>query len=217
LFTREATNQQYFPEWFIAGTGLSDTTAAGRLYDQQQWAHAFGVSPLWVTWSTVERSAGYRESHHGDPTMQKGDEGVLVNIYNSYFRWLFTGVHMAGPRLTPDTFAQGMINFPQTGGKPAAPLVYLTRSYPTGIKDFMEVWYSPSTRGPDERTQDGLGMVMKVDGGKRYLAGQWPTTDPKVFDTNGAAATSDNPPGGGDPPHEQDGHSHNTRCLSCSG
>jgi len=105
LFTREATKQQYFPEWFIAGTGLSDTTAAGRLYDQQQWAHAFGISPLWVTWSTVENSSGYRTAHHGDPTMQKGDEGVLVNIYVSYFRLLFFGLDLAGPKLTPDTFA----------------------------------------------------------------------------------------------------------------
>jgi hypothetical protein len=216
LFTREATNQQYFPEWFIAGTGLSDTTAAGRLYDQQQWAHAFGISPLWVTWSTVEKSTGYREAHHGDPTMQKGDEGVLVNIYTSYFRWLFTGIQMAGPKLTPDTFAQGMFNYPQTGGKAAAPLVYFNRAHPTAIKDFIEVWYSPNTSGVDERAESGLGMIMKVDGGKRYLPGQWPTTDPKVFDPNGAATTTDNPVGGGDFPHEQDGHTHTKRCLSCS-
>lgn len=216
LFTREATNQQYFPEWFIAGTGLSDTTAAGRLYDQQQWAHAFGISPLWVTWATVEKSTGYREAHHGDPTMQKGDEGVLVNIYNSYFRWLFTGIQMAGPKLTPDTFAQGMFNYPQTGGKAAAPLVYFNRAYPTAIKDFIEIWYSPTTQGNDERSESGVGMVMKVDGGKRYLPGQWPTTDPKVFDPTGAATTTDNPVGGGDLPHEQDGHTHTKRCLSCS-
>ena len=33
-----ATNQGYYPEWIITGSGLSDTTAAGRLYDQTQWA-----------------------------------------------------------------------------------------------------------------------------------------------------------------------------------
>ncbi len=51
LITGEATRQQYYPEWIISGSGLSDTTAAGRLYDQQQWKHAFGISPLWVTWA----------------------------------------------------------------------------------------------------------------------------------------------------------------------
>ena len=33
LITREMTRQQYFPENLITGSGLSDTTTAGRLYD----------------------------------------------------------------------------------------------------------------------------------------------------------------------------------------
>ena len=35
------------------------------------------------------------------------------------------------------------------------------------------------------------GYYMKTDGGKRYGPGGWPTTDPKVFDKNGAVAQSD--------------------------
>ena len=42
--TREATAQDYFPEWVIAPSTLVDTAAFGRTYDQEQWAHAFGVS-----------------------------------------------------------------------------------------------------------------------------------------------------------------------------
>ncbi len=45
-FTPEATNQDYFPEWIITGSALVDTTAAARGFDQEQWAHAFGISPL---------------------------------------------------------------------------------------------------------------------------------------------------------------------------
>lgn len=216
LITREATNQQYYPEWFIAGTGLSDTTSAGRLYDQQQWSHAFGISPLWVTWATKARSAGYRESHHGDPSLKPNEEGVLINIYRSYFQALFIGIHMAGPRLNPETFEQGMYNYPRTGGSAALPTVYSNRAYPTLIKDFIEVYYDPNVSGPDERTEQGNGMIMKVDGGKRYAPGEWPSTEPRVFNAAGAATVTDNPAGGGDPPHEQDGHTHNKKCLSCS-
>jgi hypothetical protein len=216
LITREATNQQYYPEWLIAGTGLSDTTSAARLYDQAQWRHAFGISPLWVTWATKNKSAGWREAHHGDANLKPDEEGVLINIYNSYFRILFTGIHLAGPRLTPETFAQGMFNFPKTGGSPARPTVYSNRAYPTLIKDFIEIFYDPNVAGPDERTEQGTGMIMKVDGGRRYLPGQWPTTEPNVFNRAGAATVTDNPVGGGDPTHEQDGHTHNKRCLSCS-
>jgi hypothetical protein len=216
LITREATNQQYFPEWLIAGTGLSDTTSAARLYDQQQWSHAFGISPLWVTWATKAKSSGYREAHHGDPTLKPDEEGVLINIYKSYFQALFIGIHMAGPKLSPQTFEQGMYNYPRTGGSAALPTVYSNRAYPTLIKDFIEIYYDPNVSGPDERTEQGNGMIMKVDGGKRYAPGQWPTGEPHVFNSAGAATVTDNPAGGGDPPHEQDGHAHNKKCLSCS-
>ncbi|MCU0261136.1 MAG: ABC transporter substrate-binding protein, partial [Ilumatobacteraceae bacterium] len=45
-FTREATAQEYRPEWIIAAPALVDTTAFARTYDQEQWAHAFGVTHL---------------------------------------------------------------------------------------------------------------------------------------------------------------------------
>jgi hypothetical protein len=215
LITKEASNQLYFPEWFMVGTGLSDTTSAGRLYDQQQWRHAFGISPLWVTWQTVAKSTGAREYHHGAPGTPPGDEGVLINIYRAGVQTLFRGIHMAGPNLNNQTFVQGLLAYPKTGGKPAAPLVFVTRQNPTEIKDFVEVFYAANATGPDERGNQGNGMVMKVDGGKRYDLGEWPTTEPRAFDLTGAIAVSDNPPGGGDPPHEQDGHTHKTRCLSC--
>ncbi len=43
-FTEEATAQGFFPEWIIAGTVFADTDVFGRTFDQEQWAHALGVS-----------------------------------------------------------------------------------------------------------------------------------------------------------------------------
>jgi hypothetical protein len=217
LITKEATRQQYFPEWFITGSGLSDTTSAGRLYDQQQWRHAFGISPLWVTWKSVATSSGYREYKHGDPNNELGEPGVLVNIYRAYFQTLWRGIHMAGPNLTNETFVRGELAYPPTGGAPRAPLVYFTREFPTEIKDFVEIWYKYDEQGPDEREQQGNGMIMKTAGGKRYKLGQW-TTDPTLaFNPSGAIAISDDPSLGGDSfDHEKDGHKHTKRCLSCA-
>jgi ABC-type branched-subunit amino acid transport system substrate-binding protein len=218
LFTKEASVQGYFPEWFITGFGLSDTTTAGRLYDQIQWRHAFGISPLWITWETVAKSGGFRARQHGTAT-SPDDVGVLINIYATYFGVFFNGVHMAGPILTADTFARGIQSYPPTGGKPGAPLVFWTRDFPTAAKDFTEVWYDWDRSGPDERgSRTTTGMMMKVDGGKRYKPGQWPTSNPKAFVQDGKElAVSDNPPGGGDPNHEQDGHTHTGACFSCAG
>jgi hypothetical protein len=218
FITRDATQQGYFPEWFITGSGLSDTTAAGRLYDQQQWTHAFGISPLSVLWQNVKLSGGYRAAHHGDPSMPDGQEGVLVNVYAAYVANMFLGIHMAGPILTPDAFAQGMYKYPKTGGTAAYPLVHFTRSEPSAVKDFTEIWYSGTQRGYDERSDNSQpGMMMHVATGKRYELGHWPATDPDVFDPAHAITNTDNPPGGFDPPHEQDGHKHKGDCLSCPG
>lgn len=216
LITGEATRQQYFPEWVISGSGLSDTTAAGRLYDQQQWKHAFGISPLWVTWATVSKSYGWREAHHGNPNLPNGQEGVLINIYASVPRLLFTGIHMAGPNLTAASFSRGMFAYPKSGGTPATPLQFFTRQFPTAIKDFMEIYYDGSKRGIDERGIEGSGMIMKMAIGKRYTQGQWTPEDTKAFNDPTAVAVSDDPALGGDPDHEQDGHKHTTKCLSCS-
>jgi hypothetical protein len=219
LITPEATRQLYFPEWIITGSGLSDTSAAGRQYDQRQWRHAFGITPLWVTWTEVAQSAGYREFHHGMPGMKPGDEGVLINIYRDPVQTLFTGVQLAGPHLTADTFAQGMLNYPRTGGIPAAPLVFRTRAFPTAIKDFAEVYYDANAQGKDERGEQGSGLVMKSNGGRRYMYGQWPVGIAQVFgDAASPIAISAAPPGGAtDPPHEQDGHTHKGACMSCAG
>ena len=171
LITQEATRQQYFPEWLILGFGLSDTTAAGRLYDQLQWRHAFGISPLWVTWAHVNRSGGYRAFHHGMPGMRPGDEGVLINIYATYAAWLFTGIHMAGPNLTADTFAKGMYSYPRTGGDVGHP----TRAVHVGrrrrrSRTSSRSGTTPTPRAPTSGRSRAPGMMMKSDGGKRYVA-----------------------------------------------
>lgn len=217
LITSEATRQAYFPEWIITGSGLSDTTSAGRLYDQNQWQHAFGISPLWITWTDPVKSYGYRQAHHGNPGLAKGDEGVLINIYSAIPRILFTGIQMAGPKLSSASFSQGMFAYPRSGGTPKTPLMFYTREAPMAIKDFVEVFYDRNKSGIDERGLQGNGMVMKAAGGKRYELGQWDASPTKAFNDPAAIATSDAPELGGDPDHEQDGHKHTGKCLSCSG
>lgn len=221
--TKEATRQAYFPEWFLSGTSLIDTSFFGRTYDQTQWSHAFGISPLWVFHVDVSTSSGYQAYHHAAPAgAKRGDEGVGINVYQAPVQLLFNGIHMAGPKLNADAFARGIASYPKTGGKAAAPLVYFTRQSPNAIKDFTEVFWDPQGSGKDETGKDGPGILMKAEKGRRYEAGQWEKKDPLVFgDAQGQAVyTDDNPPGGpATVPHAQDGHTHdyaNKACLSCN-
>lgn len=215
FLTQAATQQAYFPEWMVTGTALTDTTFFGRTYDRAQWDRVYGISPLWVFFTNVEISDGYREYHH----MRKdgSSEGVGVNVYRAPQQLLFIGVHMAGPNLTPQTFAQGMLNYPPTGATPSFPYVYFTQDNPAGIKDFTDVFWDPDGSGRDETGKDGVGILVKANLGQRYQLGQWPSEEPDKNEAN-AVFTTDNPPEGPNPEHEQDGHTHSDsqKCLSCA-
>lgn len=222
FFYEQATASTYFPEHFITGSLLMDTTFFGRTYDKKQWTNAFGISPLWVFFTNVRTSSGYRAYHHGDPGQAPGDEGVGINVRQAPLQLLINGIQYSGPQLTPQNFKTGFMRAPRVGGTVKAPLVYFTDNSPTAIKDFTEVWWNPSGSGLDETGKQGVGILQKSSGGQRYEPGKWPVTDqPTVFENDpNPVFTSDTPPETFD--HDADGHDHggwdepgHSACRSC--
>lgn len=215
FFTKGATEQQYYPEWLITGTALIDTTFFGRTYDQTQWSNAFGISPIPIFPDDgVSETAPYAEYHHMKDNSQPGDEGTQINVREPAFSLLFSGIHNAGPNLTPQTFAKGLWNAGVRGGQPAAVRVKFTPESYTAIKDFVEIWWDPTGRGKDETGKDGQGLMMKTNMGTRFPAGGWPKGDPPVFQQEGSVyAVSE----GARFEHDADGHKHSPdeKCRSC--
>lgn len=203
-FTFEATAQDYFPEWVVAASTLVDTTAFSRTYDQQQWAHAFGVSQLAVR-TDAERFGAYAiySWFTGEPPPADGTIGVT-----SPNPALFFAVTQAvGPNLTPATWRDAL--FEGTGTIPGITVPFLSYGekgyWPTfdyhGVDDATVFWYDPAATGPDELRRDGTGMYQFVDGGLRYLPGEWPT-ESKLFDPDGAVSFYEDPPPGEEPPSD---------------
>ena len=215
FLTKAATQQQYYPEWFVTGTALVDTTFFGRTYDQAQWSHAFGISPLPVPATKLADTAPYQEYFHGRGGGQPGDEGTQILVREPAFSLLFNGIHGAGANLSAQTLARGLQEAPAKGGPVGTVLVKLTPESYGVIKDFTEVYWDTTGSGKDEVGNDGVGRMLKTDGAKRYQAGQWPAGDPKVFNTEGAVYSVD---GKTYFDHAADGHSHppEARCRSCS-
>lgn len=222
FFYEQATALQYYPEHFITGSILMDTTFFGRTYDKKQWINAFGISPLWVFFKDVSTSSGYRAFHHGDTDQEKGDEGVGINVRQAPLQLLLNGIHYSGPQLTPQNFKTGFLRAGRVGGSVKAPLVYFTPDSPTAIKDFTEVWWDPDGLGKDETGKDGVGILVKSNGGQRYELGKWPeVAQPTVFENDPKPVfTSDTPPETYD--HDADGHTHgdwdqqgHEACRSC--
>jgi hypothetical protein len=205
LFTQEATRQAYFPEWIVSGgAGRNDTAVFGRTSDQAQWQHAFGISELWVRAAPALHDE-YRlhQWHFGrGPTAS----GLYRGIYDRPWM-LLTGIHLAGPNLTGQSFRDGLFKFRY---RQSQGLMTIRYSLGKGIKPWddyimydglVEVWWDPNTAGPDEYNNTAPGIYRFVDGGKRYGIGEWPTEEPHVFDSARAAGilpdfpAEDRPPG----------------------
>jgi hypothetical protein len=189
FLTDEATRQSYFPEWVQMGGNLVDTTFFGRTYDTAQWTHAFGISQLNILPPEMQHENWYQmewQTCHA-PTAR----AEYRIIYQP--QWVFyTAVHLAGSVLNPTTFRDALFSY-----KPAPVGVSsLYRSFGKhglwpavdyGVfDDTTEVFWDGNAFGNDEISKPGRGMYRYVNNGRRYLAGQWPRTEPRVFNNANA-------------------------------
>lgn len=199
FFSGEATRQLYGPEWILTGSALTDTSFFGRLYDQDQWAHAFGVSYLPARMPEALGTSYRLHTWHfnREPSAPNG-----YGLLQGPITLLFNGIHMAGPVLTPDTFRKGMEAMPVTGKGGITTIassfgdkgLWPWKEDPIAADDTTEIWWDRNASGEDERGVNGAGLYRYVDGGKRYLPGQWPTTEPKAFVTAGTVTIYQKPP-----------------------
>jgi hypothetical protein len=185
FLTKEATTQDYFPEWVVLGYAFTDTAVFGRQYDQKQWAHAFGVSLLpartaddidelgnLITWQTGQ-----------PPTAKTFRELVQAPLV------FFTGVHLAGPVLTATSFRAGLFRYPSASETVPTRLHLSWGRHDiwkgvdlTGSDDATVVWWDPDATGPDEVGRAGKGLYRYADEGARYLPGKWPTKPVGLYD-----------------------------------
>ena len=199
-FTKEATAQEYFPEWFISASGLVDTNAFARTYDQEQWAHAFGVTQGAVR--TDPTTFGYYAIYqwfNGEPPPAAGSIGV----FQPNPALFFAVAQAVGPNLTHETWKEALFGAATKKAVSQPFLSWGDELWPTpdynGIDDATEFWWDPTATGPDEIRKEGQGMYQFVDGGKRYLPGDWPTDD-KLFNDTAATEIYTTPPPGEEPP-----------------
>jgi hypothetical protein len=187
--TRAATSQNYYPEWIISGSALTDTAIFARTYDQQQWAHAFGISFLAAR--TDPKVSGsiylYHWFYGKNPPAKTGAATTTPDI-----TLLFVAVQATGPDLTPANLLAALFALPKPPEALTQPMIsfgnhgiWPQTSY-LGIDDATEIWWNPNAYGPDELNHLGKGLYEYVQGGKRYLPGHWPHVAPDVFTTKGA-------------------------------
>ena len=202
---RQATAQDYHPEWIISAYQYSDFPLFARGYDQTQWEHAFGISNLPPISSNFTSDAGAAVI---DPVQWYWGTGKGVTSATVFegLNWVMSGIMYAGPKLTPGTFRQGFFSVPAAGGAPSndpnsvqhgygktAGLPY--DEYLRGNQDFTVVWWDPNTQGsPLGSLPGGPGTLWYLDGAKRYNAGHWPTKPLTFFEESNATHEALSPP-----------------------
>ena len=198
-FTNEATAQEYFPEWIVAASTLVDVTAFARTYDQAQWQHAFGVTQLAARSNPV--TAGYFANYIWFTGVEPPADDT-IGVFAVYPALFFAVLQYTGPDLTPENFRAALFASPGTIPAISAPfLTYGDKGYWGGVADYQGVddatafWWDPTATGIDEIRREGTGMYQYVNGGERFLPGEW-TTEDKLFNPDGAVAIYDTPPAG---------------------
>jgi hypothetical protein len=174
--TKEATAQDYHPEWILGPSVLADTTIFGRTFDQSQWSHAFGIAlvPGRVPQSDNPAYSLYQWFHGSPPP--NNTYGVIIPSISIFAR----GVTMAGPKLTTQTFRDGLFRYPPSGGDAVNP----TDSWGKhGFWPFVDynssddagmLWWDPTATGEDEVGHQGSGEYQYASGGMRYTLGKFP-------------------------------------------
>ncbi len=166
----EANRQQYYPEFIIAGTALTDADIVGQLWDQSFAAQAFGISSLEPFVPPTETIA-YEAFKSVRPDEEPAFSVDLI-YYQMYM--LAIGLQGAGPDLNPGTFEAGMFNYPARSGP-----VGLWKFGPgdrTAANDAREIFWDPDAISP----YNGKQGTYKGTSDQRWEFGQIPAGDPGV-------------------------------------
>ena len=196
--TLEATAQDYHPEWILGPSYLGDTTIFARRTDGEQWRHGFGMSfsAARADRSTIDAFQVYEWAYGRPP------DNNTVSVIESPIRTIFTGIHLAGPDLTPETLRDGFYRAEPAGGTPMT--AHVSRGdhgiWPEqdngGSDDATIVWWDPAATGEDETGNAGTGMYRFANGGQRYRLGEFPETaeEAGLFDVESSVTVYDHVP-----------------------
>jgi hypothetical protein len=172
LAQKAADNIGYFPEWVSTTFSQTDTNLLNKGLPATQRGRMMGLSfvpkqvlPQLDPWYQALRSA--------DPSLTIGTDSATVGFMRiKYWTLLLmaSGIQMAGPRLTPETFADGLwrTKFPN----PSTPLYEGAVGFaPRSLQmttDAAEFFISNTETGPYTDTAGGTGVVCYVDHGRRH-------------------------------------------------
>lgn len=195
---KAADSLSYHPEWVFPGFGVSDIEVTARINNNaypDQMKHVFGIGTLPPYVAGLEDpQVGWFDWYWGP------NRGVYQAFPVAPLYTLYAGVSLAGPKLTPKLFQQGLFAMPANGGAASHQVVSYMFGYgrTSGLPydeystvglDYAVMWWSPTDTGKGKLLLDeGTGRFRYIDNAQRYYAGQWQKGEPKLFDKRNSIA-----------------------------
>jgi len=169
--TKAAAAINYNPEWVVQGLLQTDSNTYGFLMDQSQWSRAW-----------VQTEAPYIANYLRNECVlsaQSADPGVMTTVAGEFcgvayvpLRLLFTGIQVAGPRLTVKSVDEGFHAIPDVPSPdPSVPACYFHPGDYSCVKDAIAQWWDPSCK---PRSTNFQGCYRIPERGRRFLLDQWP-------------------------------------------
>lgn len=173
--TNAATQQGWFPEWILPGATTTVSNDTARQYNPAQWRSAFGLS-FYELPREPEQTDTWRAYHSIDPDNDP-HEATAEGFYP--LLQYVNGIQLAGPRLTPESFAAGLFALPRRAPDPVWSLGGGYRPGDYTYSDYAsELWWDPSATDP---ISGQPGAYRYTRGGARFTHGEVPREEPLVF------------------------------------
>ena len=183
---RAAEAVQYRPEWITGTFGLNDVDSSFFLGQgpKTQMVRTFGLTfnPRTIDPLLNPYNAALQE---GDPSQAPQTNAAVegrLEVYRGLLV-LASGIQMAGPNLTPETFRDGLrkAQFPNPTTPLMAGAIDIKSDGYSFTADGAEWWWSTTATGPFSDSSTNPGTVCYLNGGQRHVLGQWPTGDAPFF------------------------------------
>ncbi|MGH2812827.1 MAG: hypothetical protein ACRDI1_08970, partial [Actinomycetota bacterium] len=169
-FSRSAQSIDWHPEWVLFGESSNDDFVSARYTEPAVWQHAWVVTNVTLVGRQDEQpcALALREV---DPSFPSVDLPYTCEYYNQ-LRQLFTGVQVAGPRLSPESLEAGFRAIPAVAStSPQVPSCYYLPNDFTCVKDGNAMWWDPDAV---IRGWSGEGCWRVPEAGKRFISDEWP-------------------------------------------
>jgi hypothetical protein len=162
----------YQPEWILLGDSQLEGHNPVRLMTA---GSSFNGRAVVVTPQVYEPGIAqqlcYQAFREVDVELPEPDVTIVCGYYKNLFQF-FVGVQVAGPRLGPTSIDKGFHAIPAVRSEdPRVPACFYLPGDYTCVKDAEVMIYDAGGTPPGDSRP---GCWRSIEGGKRYLPGEWP-------------------------------------------